>query len=473
MALGRGAFPQISTPYDELFPSVEDASSRFYLEAIRLYLGLCAGTVTLEDAMRFVERLKENPEFAKSPCDPTLVPVNEHFETKIVENLKTLKKYNLHTPDSIKSAYSFAFLVEEAPMNEKDFMVLSHLVRSPLAPANKIAESLGIAPKTVVRSIARLRKDHTVRFSCLSDNSAFGVQSVILFFRLAENTEWGDVETRFAEFPFTKALLKTEMSDTGYASFMFPGDDNDTSVLESSTKKLTGSVFDYASLHVQEGASADINLSLFEGGDWVLPEILSRPDDLESTESAYVGLHILPCRGRMRGLQRKDFAVASELRSDIRAAPAAISQSLRIKGWDIDPKQVAYSTRKMIEHGILEPDVVFGGLGLSTNFCFEIVCSPSWKRRLVSLMPQMPAAMSYLSPRGVVVWIQVPSQHQVEYYQFFRSLERRRGVESVLPIMTLAQKGSRAMLDLVRHWHLEGDFWYVEPDELNLAAYLQ
>lgn len=473
MASGQGAFPKISTPYDELFPSVEDASSRFYLEAIRLYLGLCAGTVTLDDALRFVERLKQNPEFAKSPCDPTLAPVNEHFKTKIVENLITLKKYNLHTPDSIKSAYSFAFLVEEAPMNDKDLMVLSHLVKFPLAPANKVAEFLGIAPKTVVKSISRLKKDHTVRFSCLTDNSAFGVQSVILFFRLAEGTEWSEVETQLAEFPFTKALLKTEMSDIGYASFMFPGEDREISVLESSTRKLTGSVFDYASLHVQEGASSDVNLSLFEEGAWVLPEILNRPDDLESAESAHVGLHNLPCRGRMRGFQRKDFAVASQLRSDIRAAPAAISHSLRIKGWDIEPKEVAYSTRKMIDHGILEPDVVFGGLGLSTNFCFEIVCGPLWKRRIVSLASQMPATMSYLSPRGVVIWVQVPSQHQVEYYQFIRSLERKRGVESVLPIMTLAQKGSRAMLDLVRHWHLEGDFWYVEPDELNLAVYLQ
>lgn len=472
MAPGQSALPEISTPYDDLIPSVEDPSARFYLEAIRLYLALCAGSVSLEDAMRVVEHLKENPEFAKYPTDPTVAPVNEHFMKKIIDNLKTLKKYNLHTPDSIKSAYSFAFLNEETPINEKDFQVLSSVTYDPQATVNAIAKSLGSAPKTVSSSLSRLKDQHAVRFTCLSDYTAFGVQSVMLFFKLAEGIDWATIEAGIAEFPFTKSILKTAVSDVGYASFLFPGGVEELSLFRSASSRLVGSVFEYASLHVQSATGAESNLSLFSNGAWTLPEIIRQPGGEKSIEGTESVLHILPCKGRRRDFQPMDFAVASELRSDFRAVPDIISQKLRMRGWNVDTRQVISSTHRQLERGIMIPYTIFGGIGLSANFCFEIVCKPDWTERILSLMPLVPASLYYLSSRGVVLWIQVPSQQQVEYYQYFRSLERRPGVESVLPIMTLVQKGSRSMLDLTRRWKLEDDFWYIDSEDLDLASYL-
>jgi DNA-binding Lrp family transcriptional regulator len=464
--------PEISTPYDDLIPSVEDPSSRFYLDAIRLYLALCAATISLEDAKRVVEHLKENPEFAKSPTDPTVVPVNEHFMNKIIDNLKTLKKYNLHTSDSIKSAFSFAFLNDESPLHDKDFQVLSCLTDSPLATVNAIARTLGFAPKTVSTSLARLKEQHAVRFSCLSDNTAFGIQSVIVFFKLVEGIEWATVETGLAEFPFTRSILKTAVSDLGYVSLMFPGGEEELSVLRSSASRLAGKVFDYVSCHVQTSMGAESNLSLYNNGAWSLPESIRRPADVSTVEETKLPLHSLSCAGRRKEFQRIDFAVASELRIDCRAAPETITQSLRIKGWDVDPGQITSSTHRLIERRVILPYTVLSGIGLSANFCFEVVCKPDWTERILSLMPLVPAALYVVSPRGLTFWIQVPSQHQVEYYQFFRSFERMPGVDSVLPIMTLVQIGSRSQLDLARHWKAEKDFWYVEPENLDLASYL-
>ncbi len=469
---GQSALPEISTPYDDLIPSVEDSSSRFYLEAIRLYLALCAGTVSFEDAKRVVEHLKENPEFAKSPTDPTVVPVNERFMKKIIDNLKTLKKYNLHTSDSIKSAYSFAFLNEDASINDKDFQILSCLADSPLATANAIARTLGFAPKTVSTSLLRLRERHAVRFSCLFDNTAFGIQSVVLFFKLAEGIDWANVETGLAEFPFTRSILKTAISDLGYASFMFPGGEEELTILRSSASRLAGKVLDYVSMHVQSSTGVGSNLSLYENGAWSLSEAVRHPFEVAPVEGNKIPLYGLSCEGRKKEFQRVDFAIASELRTDCRAAPETISQNLRIKGWDVDPRQITSSTHRLIERRVILPYMVLAGIGLTANFCFEIVCKPDWTERIMSLMPLVPAAVYLVSSRGVVFWIQVPSQHQVEYYQYFRSLERMPGVESVLPIMTLVQKGSRSMLDLVRHWKAEKDFWYVEPEDLDLASYL-
>ncbi|MHA2362281.1 MAG: hypothetical protein ACXAB6_10210 [Candidatus Thorarchaeota archaeon] len=245
------AMTNIQTPYDEIIPQVDDPSAQFYLDSMKIYLGITSGTVTLEDAMIATMKLKQNPEFAKSPIDPTLVPINETFKKKIVENLTTLSKYNLFTLDSIKSAFSFAFLVQETPIVKTDYEVLAYLTKNPSTSLVKASDSLGLAPRTIARSIDRIKERHLLRFSTLLDTTAFGIQSAILFFTLQDGVEWPEIETGLATFPYTKNILKTSMTDLGYVSFMVPDESRNWAIFKRSLKSLTQEVFDYTKLHFQ------------------------------------------------------------------------------------------------------------------------------------------------------------------------------------------------------------------------------
>ena len=60
----------------------------------------------------------------------------------------------------------------------------------------------------------------------------------------------------------------------------------------------------------------------------------------------------------------------------------------------------------------------------------------------------------------------------MEYYQLFRSLEQKPGVSSVQPIMTIAQQGSRSMLDLVKDISLDNGVWAVDVDDLDIRKYM-
>ena len=229
----------IETPYDDMFPTSKESSVQFYLDAMRIYLGLCAGTISMEEAVQAVDHLKSNPEYVTYPTNPTLVPIKEGFKKKVLDNLKTLSKFNLLTRDAVRSAYTFAFLVEEAPITKTDFDVLKVLAINPTISLVKAAEILEMAPRTVARALERLRERHLVRYSAILDYTAFNIQSAMLFFTLREDVDWADVEQGFSEYPFTKSLLKTTMTDLGYAGFMIPNRERNLSMFHESVRSVS------------------------------------------------------------------------------------------------------------------------------------------------------------------------------------------------------------------------------------------
>jgi DNA-binding Lrp family transcriptional regulator len=461
----------IETPYDDLFPSVSDPSVQFYLDAMRIYLGICAGSVSMDSALRAVERLKGNPEYVAYPTNPTLVPINNMFKNKVLENLKTLSKFNLLTRDSVRSAYTFAFLTEEVPITKTDYDVLSLLTTDPTISLVQAAEILQMAPRTVARSLERIRERHFVRFSALLDYSAFNIQSAMLFFTLQDNIDWAEVERGLSEYPFTKSLLKTTMTDLGYVTFMIPNREKNLPAFHDSLRSVSKTYFDYASLHYQTGSGAKSNLALFKDGRWTLARAVDSP--FEDARQDVAGLPLLLlCKGVQNDFGQTDLAVGSQLQLDARAPPSKISNSLAAHGWEIDPRRVSQVIHKLHDRALIHPYVTVQGLGLSSNFCFEIVCNEAWRDRILSTIVTFPWTMYYLSARGIIVWTSVPAYHQVEYYQVFRALQQMSGVEVVQPIMTISQSGSRSTIDLTRNWEYEDGIWSVKPEEVDLRQYL-
>jgi DNA-binding Lrp family transcriptional regulator len=457
----------IETPYDDLFPESAEPSVQFYLDAMRIYLGICSGAVTMDDALKAVEILKTNPEFVAYPTNPTIIPINETFKNKVLENLKTLSKFNLLTRDSVRSAYTFAFLIEETPITKTDFDVLKVLAISPTISLVKASEVLHMAPRTVARALERLRDRHFVRYSAILDYSAFNIQSAMLFFTLREDIDWSEVEQGFLEYRFTKSVLKTTMTDLGYASFMIPNRERNLPTFHESIRAISKTYFDYSSLHYQTGSGARSNLSLFKKGTWSLAEVVESPFE-ETVQDIDKLPVVLLCKGIQPEFGETELVVGSELQLNVRAPPSKISKSLSTYGRDIDARRVSQVIQKLNSRNLLLPYVAVYGLGLSSNFCFEIVCNDAWRDRILSTIVTFPWTMYYLSARGIIVWISVPGNHQVEYYQVFRALQQMSGVEVVQPIMTISQRGSRSTIDLTRNWEYNDGIWTVKPDDVDL-----
>ncbi|MHA1948888.1 MAG: hypothetical protein ACXAAO_00535 [Candidatus Thorarchaeota archaeon] len=464
---------QIHTPFDEFIPDSSEPSAQFYLDAMRIYLGLCSGSLSMEGAIKAVEILKNNPEYTTTPTNPAVIPINERFKSRLLENLKTLTKFNLITRDSIRSAYSFAFLTEETPISKTDFEMLLLLTVEPGISLVNASKKLGITPRTIARSLLRMKDRHSIRFSALLDYSAFNLQSVILFFTLRENVDWNILERSLSEYPFTKSILKTTMTDLGYVTFLVPNISTTGNVFKKSVRDFSQEFFDYASMHYQTGTGTKSNLNLYVENKWTLPSFLGKDQiNLVADADDLAPPPLIRCGGVREEFTQTDLAIATQFQTDARAGPSKVSSDLQIRDIDVDARRVAQLDRKLRENELLLPYVIFGGLGLSSNFCFEIICNDVWKNRILELVSQFPWVMYYLSSRGIVVWTMTPGPHQVEYYQMFRTIEQNPGVEKVHPIMTIAQIGSKSMMDLTRNLTYDSGLWSTRPEDVDLTDYI-
>ncbi|MHA1634320.1 MAG: winged helix-turn-helix domain-containing protein [Candidatus Thorarchaeota archaeon] len=461
------------TPFDDIIPDVEEPAAQFYLDAMRIYLGLCEGTVTMDVALEAVARLKENPEYITFPINPTVVPISQRFKMKMIENLKTLNKFNLYTKSSIRSAYNFVFLVEDAPISTTDFSVLSALSKNPRMSLVSASDLLNLTPRTIARSLDRLIERNALRVSILEDTTAFNLQSVMLFFVVQEGIEWALIEQGLQQFPFTKSILKTTMTDVGYVTFLIPNYEKFEHTFKKKLHALTKTIFSYASLHIQTHVGTTSNVDLLQNDTWELPKNLEYmlKSDREIDSDSIPPL--IRCSGVKPEFDKDDFVVTAQFKLDARALPGKISENLMMKGWDIDSRKVSSLIRRLQNHNLFHPYIIFALPRLSSNFCFEIICNNQWKPRILETLGKFPWVMYYLSDRGIIVWTMTPGEHQVEYYQLFRALEQKPGITSVQPIMTISQQGSRSMLDLTKNISLNNGIWSIDEDDVDIGKYME
>ncbi|MGY5880936.1 MAG: hypothetical protein RTV31_11835 [Candidatus Thorarchaeota archaeon] len=462
-----------TTPYDDLIPTLEDSEAQFYLDAIRIYLGLCEGTISIETALKAVNLLKDNPEYTAYPTNPTVISINPRYKMKMLDNLRTLNKFNLFTKSSIKSAYNFAFLIEEYTVTSADLSVLSVLAKEPDISLVNASKLLNVTPRTIARSLDRLTEVNHLRVTSFIDFTAFNLQSAMMFFTVQEGLDWESIERGFSMYPFTKSILKTTMTDVGYVTFLFPNYEVNKQIFHKSIKRVARTIFDYTSLHYQEGSGAISNIELYDNDSWNLPLHLEDMLDDNNEPNTENFPPILHCSGNKSELKYDDYIVASHIQSRVRDAPSKISESLRLQGHDYDSKIVSMVSRKLQKRNLILPYLVFAIPGLTSNFCFEVACNKEVRSRIIETIGRFPWTIYYLSTRGIIVWTMTPGDHQVEYYQLFRALEGKPGVHSVNPIMTISYRGSKSMTDLTRNLTYENGKWSVTPEDIEMDSYFE
>ena len=462
-----------TTPYDDLIPNLDDSEAQFYLDAIRIYLGLCEGTVSMEVALKATDVLKQNPEYTAYPTNPTTISINSRYKTKILENLRTLNKFNLFTKSSIKSAYNFAFLMEEVSVNNSDLSLLAILAKDPTISLVDASKHLDVTPRTVARSLKRLDELNQLRVTSFVDFTAFNLQSVMLFFTVQDGLDWNLIERGFTNFPFTKSILKTTMTDVGYVTFLYPNYEETKKAFHRSLKRVAKTLFEYSSIHYQEGSGATSNVELYNNEKWELP--LHLEDMLDDSREPDVENYppLLYCSGVRPELKYDDYIIVSQMQTRIREPPSKISEGLQLQGYDYDSKLVSLVSRKIQKRNIVLPYLVYALPGISSNFCFEVVCNENVRSRIIEVIGRFPWTIYYLSTRGIIVWTMTPGEHQVEYYQLFRALEKKPGVQSVNPIMTISYRGSKSMFDLTRNLSYDDGRWSVTDEDVELDSYFE
>jgi hypothetical protein len=461
---------QITTPYDDVIPSVEDPAAKFYTDVFRIYLGLYSNSITMDEAVIASEELKENPEFARHPVNPTYYAINAVYFDKAIENLRTLNKYKMFTPDAIRSALSFAFLIDFAPVPYNDLHVLKHLALEPLATGRRMSSIIGIAQNTALAAIERLKQKNNIRFSCHDDNTAFGLERILVFFELRRSSDWQMLENIFVSYPFMKVFSKPVNANVGYVGFAIPSDV--LSIQKSSIRSVLGPYFKRLSIHNLETIGSTSNLSLFDGNDWNYPEQLESCLENGEFPNQTGQIKRMEFKGLLDNLRPLDFAVSSHLVLDSRRGPKELCSVLRRKGWDVSRGQVANSFRKTFEKELILPFLYTPGIGLPANFCFEIICDSKRSEQILSALSLTPITVYSISDRGLIIWVSMPGQHQADYYNQIANLVNLSDVESVQPIITVGRRGSRGIMDMVKQCEWKGGRWTTLRDVVDFESYI-
>ncbi len=458
-----------TTQYDELLPVSDDPIIRFYVTMIKVYLGLYEGKLDVEQALRIVETQKKNPEFVKFATNPVLIPIDEEFKNKIIENLKTIKRYGVVSVDAIRSAYTFAFLTKPVQISNIAIKVIKQLCKDPLITNKEIARRLGVSAQRVSQVIRDLKPQTHLRFTCHIDTSAFGLNWIVIFFTLREDADWSVIYDAFATFPFTKYIYKTSLSGIGYTTFIIPGDESNLATFISEVKKIAPLIFSDFNIHIQVGQGTNTNIDLFQNGKWLLPEEVK---DSNGVFKAYAECGYFGNKGIDRHMTARDFFVASELKIDYRATTAEIQKRIASHGIESNQQQISRSLNKLKRKKIVKPYITFTNIGLNSNFCFEIICEEEAREIVLHLLALVPKSTYFVTDKGFIAWIQSPSEHQVEYYSRFMQLERDPGIKSMKSIMTVTLTGSRAITDMIDGWVYTKRGWTVRQSRLQLAEHI-
>jgi hypothetical protein len=303
------------------------------------------------------------------------------------------------------------------------------------------------------------------------DASAFGASRVMVFFTLKQGIDWTKIEKGFASFPYTKSILKTVTANLGYASFILPRYNVTYPVFRKSIQSLQGSIFDYLSIHLEKWTGMNSNHSLLKDQKWKFP-FKSKIEFDQLTETHQQPKAKIICKGPLSELTKEDFVVASELVIDARIAPLNMQRNLSIKKWDLDIGTISRSIRKIRDLNIIKPYIYLGGVGLNTNMTVEILCTPNIIDKIVSIFCMAPSSMFFISSAGILLWLMVPSNQQVQYCQILEQLEEIKGIKRIWPIMTISHRGSRSILDLIHSWKFGKNGWWVPGEELDITPYI-
>jgi len=293
----------------------------------------------------------------------------------------------------------------------------------------------------------------------------------LVFFSPRSDIEWSDVENEIIHFPFIKTMLKTSMSGTGYISFAIPGKKANVLSFLDGIDALSKEFFEYSSVHQELRVGAAANLSLYNDGKWIFPDEIREKIFASDVVSIPPHVKMLPAGGVQTDFNHTEFEIASIAKLASRSSPGELLVWAKRRNLDVNSKKIAAIIRKLYKRRILQAYTDFS-VGLSSNFCFEVVCNAQWKVKILSILEKLPYAIFLESPRGIIVWVTAPSYHQVEYYQLFRSLEQEDGVKSVQSIMTIRGIGSRSILDLIKDWTFTNGHFSVPNSRLDITKYV-
>lgn len=463
----------IVTPYEDLLVG-PNPESQYYLDLIKLKVALSTNLISLEDVHTFGKELHKDQESIANAYIPIYEPWSQEMIEHIAENLIYLKKNEIVSAKALNSAVldTFTFNRPHRVPVDTEAEVLKYFAWNPMSSFNDASCVLNLHRSTVYDAYQKLESHHWVRTLGHNNVSAFGLRQVFLLFEMQNQEDWLEIERCLGEFPFTSRVLRYPNSDLIISAFTLPGSSSNLRAFKDGVQQLTDQFFSYSSLHIYEGSGRIMNPSLMKGGEWHLPDFLSKRDfDIDSTHTPFIAstkLHEF-----MRDLTYVDFLLEEVLCMNARMKPREIQTHLKAQGHTLTRRRITERKQILLERKILTPFLWFGRLGFHYDIPVEVVCDAKAKDRLLEILSGFPLIyLYYTSDRGILFWLETPQSHLEAYHWFLNSLKMMKGIRSVKSILAIAYRGGRPNRDILTEFEYNEDGFLNTSGDVYITDYL-
>jgi hypothetical protein len=411
-----------------------DSTAEWLRDCLKIYFALCAGSMTTTQAREAYNIHAGHPAASVISYDPLLRSREKRRVSKLVHNIKILKRFDNVTGDHLQSAILDSNVSDYLGPTGRDYDLICYFFQYPMASHTEAAKYLGWHRSTVSAALARCYLRYSTKTYSFVDNGVFGLRSFMLVFRLAHGLDWRKIRDDLLEFPFISNLEWNKEHQFKYASFLIPGCSQNLRTFQESIERLGDTLFDYVSLHPSMSYGIFTNLSLLQDGLWMLPDGIRKGEAMDQDGVLRMSSS-RECGGSRIDMCLDDFRVSTVYRRDLRISSQEVSDRCRSKGWDIENKQAYYRSKKLLDRGILQPFYTWVSLGKTYTHFVEIKCSPKTKARILKILQGFPKTLFYESTQGLLLWVEVPSYHILDYYNFITSLSSIRGVDDVIHVI--------------------------------------
>lgn len=440
--------------------------SLYILDIVDLGVKISEGQISRKKAVIEYERIRKLSSYKILPMDPFLLARREYLQ-RIQDNIQFLYKHGNSSPGLFYAAIDEWTRIEQPPLTSKLLPVLKYFQKFPLSTFSRAAKALNQHLQTTSQRFRKLKEDYWFIVKGLVNNWKFGLRLFILFFNLESKYSWDSFFQSISEYPFLNIANEDRFNGHHYLTFQLPNDKSVVHEFKRSISDLAGERFTYWRL--QEGIAGGFskNMGLLNEDGWAYPEELVHSDTPPTIASEFQPM-IKKCDSEPL-YDYCDFLVSDVLSSDCRLPASAISTRTGLR-----PSAVYRKKQKLLSRGVVQPltlwtHVDFGHLRI------ECDCSQDMTNSLLAIALKLPMVAYYITTQGIVLWMDVPTDHISRYIKYFRGMFDSDGVSSHRMVIGKTWTGGRPRADIARDWKIGPRGFTIEGIDISpdIADYIK
>ncbi|MFX0168641.1 MAG: hypothetical protein ACFE89_04695 [Candidatus Hodarchaeota archaeon] len=343
--------------------------------------------------------------------------------------------------------------------------ILNQMAKNPMASITKLAQNLNLTRYKASRILQILEEQNGLRRVYIDNRGKFKLTTYGVVFQTHSYEESKALESwvRQTSLPFLTAFVFDVTFSHGFMAFAVPSQQRAFQLFEKRVKWLKRNFLHRVHVHRVLEKYWNIRFDLYDAkhGNWQSPpefEDIKRIEDPgeEGLEDiAYI--HYQDFRFPVH-FRQIDFLLAN-----IGITPQDTLTDIRntLASWEfhLSKNSIWLHLRRLKAEEMITPIMYFSGGGFEEFILISILCDLPTRRRLQWLASMFPAAFTYPSEDGILIFFKRPTGWRDKIATLIRDVIKYYDIQDLLTVHQERNFGNSLDQDFFRRWNESRQFW--------------